>query len=218
MSSKTAPLILCPLQFEYAALKRVAELCHAEIDRSGPGPDAIDRWFSRRHPANRTIILAGLAGALREEFASGSAHVVSVVRSADETWQTSWPVDMSQYRQVSVISTLEPLSTPSLKRAAASRLNADLVDQESEPFVKHAERLGCSWLIVRGVSDDVHSCLPPKVSEWVDESGRTRVWRVAAALARRPRLVPNLIRLQKASQVALQGVGKHLEAILQPEV
>ena len=75
------------------------------------------------------------------------------------------------------------------KRALAARSGADLVDMESRAFAECATQAGIPWAIVRGISDDATSPLPPEFAQFVDDRGETRLSRVLASVDRVVRLV-----------------------------
>lgn len=82
---RLSPLILVPTRFELQAIKSGVGKCGipADFECIGAGPGAVWRWAESRKsmvaansPPGRTVILAGLAGALDPTF------TVATVRSA----------------------------------------------------------------------------------------------------------------------------------------
>ena len=76
-----AAIVVCPLEFERRALRR-AGLSGCELACCGPGANALRSWAQDRKP-DGPVILCGLAGSLREGFATGRAYVVTTVIGED---------------------------------------------------------------------------------------------------------------------------------------
>ena len=66
---------------------------------------------------------------------------------------------------------------------------------------------------MRGVSDDARSALPAEIAGFVDSRGETSVFRVMAAIARRPTLVGELIKLGRASRTAMRNASFTADAL-----
>lgn len=108
-----------------------------------------------------------------------------------------------------------PLLTPQAKHALRERTGADLVDTESHVFASICADRAVQWAIIRGVSDGPDDALPRRVSEWVDERGRSRPGRVALDLLRRPLLIPRVHRLGRSTGAALRAASALLDTLLE---
>jgi hypothetical protein len=209
--------IVCPLEIERRALVRTGLGGRFEIHRCGPGPDAVRRWVREHMGRGETVILAGLAGALKDDYKAGSAMWI------DEVTDTSgrcWCAPIRDARAVRdgsphtvVVGADRILASVISKRDAASRWNADLVDLESAAFADAADQAGAIWAIVRGVSDDARTSLPTCLENWTDESGRTHARRAALDVMIRPWLLIRLTRLAWHASRAMRNVAGLLESI-----
>ncbi len=210
-------VVICPLEFERRALLQAGVGKYCEVHCCGPGASAARQGVQSSAITDGPIILAGLAGALREDISKGSAYVATrVIDDAGHSWlptglaQGSLPGPSGP----TIISTLHTITTTQDKRALAERSGADLVDLESAAFAEAASAAGRRWAIVRGVSDGLHDTLPEDIDEWVDEQGRARTKAVIAAILRRPALVGEVRRLRADSIEAMNAVAGVIDSML----
>ncbi len=209
--------VICPLEFERRALVQAGVGKYCEVNCCGPGASAARQCVQSSTITDEPIILAGLAGALREDISKGSAYVVtSVMDDAGHSWRPTGIAkgDIPGPSGPTIISTVHTITTTQDKRALAQRSGADLVDLESAAFAEAASAAGRRWAIVRGVSDGLHDALPEDIDEWVDEQGRTRTSAVIAAILRRPALVGEVRRLRADSIEAMNAVAKLIDSML----
>lgn len=206
------PLVFCPLGFERRAFLRFGKL---PVVTTGPGPDAVRRAFAARdswpvrHP--RFVVLLGLAGALDARLAPGTDHAAAEVVGPDP----SAPLRSGLVAGATarIVEATAVVTTPADKSRLAAATSAQLVDMESHAFASCAEAAGLSWGIVRGVSDGADETLPAELAHFVDARGETSALRVLAAIARRPSLVPALMRIGRASRVALRNASFTVDAL-----
>ena len=205
------PLVLCPLGFERRAFLRFGKL---------PVVAERDRWPVRQP---RLIILLGLAGALNEKYAAGTAHAVEVVRSRFGDAPMFAPVLDQRAApmrdpECSIVESAQIVVDTREKSQLRARTGADLVDTESRTFARCADAAGIPWAIVRGVSDDAFCALPAEFATFVDAAGETRATKVIAALLRRPTLIRTLMRIGRDSRTAMRDASFTADALgcLQP--
>ncbi len=209
--------VVCPLEFERRALLQAGVGKYCEVSCCGPGALAARQGVENSAITNGPIILAGLAGALQEDMAKGSAYVATrVIDGAGQSWHPTGTAEGSLPGPSgpTIISTVHTITTTQDKRALAERTGADLVDLESAAFAEAASAAGRRWAIVRGVSDGLHDALPEDIDEWVDEQGRTRTSAVIAAILRRPALVGEVRRLRADSIEAMNAVAGVIDSML----
>jgi len=216
-ASSLRPFVVCPLEFERQLLKRAGIGAHCELHCCGPGSARIEDWARKRGPTNRPVVLAGLAGGLSARALSGHAGVIREVIDSrtKQRWQPSLAPDSSATAIAwSITSSDHSIDSADGKAEFALRTTADLVDLESVGFAKAASALGWNWAIVRGVSDDFKSALPPSIDQWVDQSGHPRLGVVLRALVSQPGLIPVVWNLRRRSSAAMQGVATLLKNLL----
>ncbi len=210
-------VVICPLEFERRALLQAGVGKYCEVRCCGPGASAARQGVQSNAITDGPIILAGLAGALRENISKGCAYVATrVIDDAGHAWLPTGIAEgnLLDPARPTIISTLHTITTTQDRRALAQRSGADLVDLESAAFAKAASATGRPWAIVRGVSDGLHDTLPEDIDEWVDEQGRTRTSAVIAAILRRPALVGEVRRLRADSIEAMNAVAGVIDSML----
>lgn len=190
---------------------------YCEVRCCGPGALATRQGVQSSEITGGPIILAGLAGALREDISKGSAYVATrVIDDAGRSWQPTGIAKGNLHGPSgpTIISTVHTITTTQDKRALAELSGADLVDLESAAFAEAASASGRRWAIVCGVSDGLHDTLPEDIDRWVDEQGRTRTSAVIAAILRHPGLVGEVRRLRADSIEAMNAVAEVIRSIL----
>lgn len=215
------PIVICPLRFEQRALRRAGLGRSCDLKLSGAGAQAIASWIASLEPADRPVILAGLAGALRPDRLAGSACIITEVRlEKGGPLLPSWP-DPRKNRTSdgSPDSCIVTSSTAIVRRAAdkailAGRTGADMVDLESVAFATAASTRGWRWGIVRGISDAAETDLPAEIEACLDDRGRLRRGALLAALCRRPALASSLTRLRRDGLMAMQAVAERIGTCL----
>lgn len=207
------PLVFCPLGFERRAFLRFGKL---PVVTTGPGADGVRRAFATRDswPVRnpRFVVLLGLAGSLDARLAPGTDHACAEVVAADAG---SAPLRSTLIpgATVRVVEHTIVATTPDEKSRLAAASRAQLVDMESHAFASCAEAAGLRWGIVRGVSDGADETLPAELAGFVDARGETGLARVLAAIARRPSLVPALMRIGHTSRLALRNASFTVDAL-----
>lgn len=209
-----ADLILCPLAFEAAALRRDLG-ARARIVVVGPGASAgaaaslIARTNGERP---RRVVLAGLCGGLRPTPAAPSIH--TILDAAGARWT---PPLRAPGEPAVLIGTDDIVGDPRAKADLAARTGAALVDTESHHVARAIAELGVPWGVVRAVSDGPDDALPAGIGSWVDSRGRTRLGAVALACVARPSVVPDVIALGRRSKAALDALATAVRAVLDAE-
>lgn len=202
--------IVCPLEFERSALRRLAAERGWNLACCGPGAAAVAAW-ARRYgpPAGSTVVLAGVAGSLRPSVPPGEAVEISSVVDAEAAIEFV-PRRLTELPRVRCIAVQAPLATVEAKREEAARNRADIVDMESAAFAREAIPRQWRWSVIRGISDGADESLPPGVEHWTDDRGKTRLLRVAGSLARRPWMVREVTQLGARSFLAMDAVQRAL--------
>lgn len=212
------PIVVCPLQFERKMLERAGLALRCDLVCCGYGAARIAVWASGLGQPGRPVFLAGLAGGLSPAAHAGQAGVIREVVDAQtgQRWRSEFALQPPAARvaQWSVTSNPTSVLTHAAKSHLARQTSADLVDLESVAFAQAACAANWSWAIVRGVSDDLQSSLPPNIDQWVDHAGRPRVGVVLRALLFRPQLIPVVWKLQRCSSAAMQSVANVLTILL----
>jgi adenosylhomocysteine nucleosidase len=97
---------------------------------------------------------------------------------------------------------------PAAKRALAEKAKAIAVDMESHAVAEVAAELGLPLLVARTCSDAVGHRLPLEALDAVSADGSFSILPVTKRLARRPWLIPPLVRLALRTRGALKTLER----------
>lgn len=89
-----------------------------------------------------------------------------------------------------------------------------VVEMESAAVARVAAENGIPFLGLRAVSDPWNEDLAFSIDEFCDADMRIRPLKVVATTLRRPRIIPQLIRLARNSQIAAKSLGEAMERLL----
>lgn len=159
-----------------------------------------------RDPPVCGIIMAGLAGALDPTLRIGDI----VIDDCPAGWLPAIP-----YRRGRIVVSPTLVSTPAEKAKLFQETGALAVDMESAAARAVAAELGVPYISVRAISDAADELLDPAVLKMVNAFGHPRPLAIAAALIRRPSLIPRLRRLAETSKRAAANLAAAVAAIVQ---
>ena len=202
------PIFVVPLEHERKALVAGGVPAH-QISTCGPGREGIRRWADRHAHLEQPVILAGLAGGLAPDLASGDVIVVDGV--VDSHGRTIIPPLASAMtapgRRGRVATAGRLVASQEAKLALGRSTGATIVDQESDHFAELARAKGWLWGVMRVVADTAEEAVPTALERFVDHEGRTRLRNVAAEVFQRPSLLPVLRRIGRQSKFALTNLA-----------
>jgi nucleoside phosphorylase len=147
------------------------------------------------------LILAGLAGALDPGLRVGDV-VMQKFRD--------WP-DLP-YRSVQIHTSDHPITDPREKAQLFAKTGAPVVDMETA-IVQRVARV--PLLVLRAISDTAADALPAGMMDWIDEIGRPRKLKFAAAVMKQPSLMGVLKRLERDSRTALATLADAVRELIQ---
>jgi hypothetical protein len=193
--------IFAAMQMEASAIRRALPKLQVWMLGISAKRLPLESEVSRRS----VVILAGLSGALDPTLRIGDIVV------DDPTGLLPASI---QYRRGAIASADEIIGTPAEKARLFQRTKALAVDMEGAVIREFTERLKIPFLHVRAISDTADETLDSRVLGFVDDVGRVRPLQMAAAIARRPNLIPYLNRLGKNSKLALDRLGRAVAEII----
>jgi adenosylhomocysteine nucleosidase len=202
--------------------QRVAAPCAAWLQggalvlETGVGPVAVARalaWLSGR-PSPRLVVSAGFAGALSPTLTVGDLVLADAVIGPDGA---VWPACAGGLRALRglVLTSAVLIGDPAEKRRLAEAHRAAVVDMEAAHVARWCAARGVAFACLKAVSDAAATALPADLLGVLD-GGRVRPWRLAAALARRPRLIGDLWRLGRDTRAAALALAGGLTPLLTP--
>lgn len=208
-------VVLCPMEVERAAVARAlsrAGMTGVEVIRTGIGKQAILRaveTLAARSPRPDVVLLAGACGGLTA--CDGVPSIARIVDESGRCWARFIGADPVG---VTLVAVDRVVSTPAEKQALARRSGAAIVDMESHAFAERCEAVGLTWGVVRGVSDTPDETLPGEVLRWITPDGKTRAFRAAADMIRRPGLIGPVVRVLRRARRVLPAVGQRVVATI----
>jgi adenosylhomocysteine nucleosidase len=189
-------LILTALEMEAKALAPVAGPTEVRVI----GIRAV-RLTPKTIAGADTLILAGLAGALDSRLRVGE---VVMQKFGD------WP-DLP-YRSVEIHTSDHPITDPREKARLFAQTAAPVVDMETAVVQRAAS---VPLLVLRAISDTAADALPPGMMDCIDDIGRPRKLKFAAAVLKQPGLMGILKRLERDSRTALAALADALRKVIQ---
>jgi adenosylhomocysteine nucleosidase len=153
-------------------------------------------------------VFAGYAGALTEDLQVGDiVWADDVVDEHGHVWATTWQARHSTLIRRGKLLTMDRMiATPVEKQTLAIRYGACAVDMESAWFAARCTQAGVPFGCLRAISDAAGAALSPALASLL-AGGEASIWRVLMALARRPQMLPELLRLARDTQLASQQLG-----------
>lgn len=170
---------------------------------------------SREKIHGQFVLSAGFAGSLDSSTRVGDVMLArDVVNEEGATWAAPMrPGDLPGIRCGRLLTTSRFIGEPSEKLALGKQHGAIAVDMESAAFARRCHERGVPWACLRVISDDVSAAFSAEVAGLV-EDGRVRMGRVVWLLARKPWLLPKLVRLagqtRRAARRLADGVVQFL--------
>lgn len=182
-----------------------------------------------QHAARATLLLladgadacisAGLAGGLRPEHQTGRILTARTVRAG--VGDTPVGSD-NQLRRAAAIQGARVVDAfysservlLTAKEKAALGLLADAVEMEGYAVLSEARRWHVPGVAVRAVSDPATMDLPVDFNRAIGRRGNLSLPRLLAQIARRPKRLPELMRLGKHSRRAAMGLAVFLDSYL----
>jgi adenosylhomocysteine nucleosidase len=160
--------------------------------------------------APRWIVFAGFAGALTDALNIGD--IVRPSEIIDET-DRCWPTTGFAPTSGRLLTVDQLTATPADKRRLGFQHRASAVDMESACFAERCTNARVPFACIRAISDTVTTALSPALLSML-EGGYVSTWRVLKSLARRPGMLPELLRLARDTRLAARSLAAALDGML----
>jgi adenosylhomocysteine nucleosidase len=168
----------------------------------------------------KLILYAGFAGGLTEALHVGDIVLAEEVLDANgNRWPTTWPEKPLEGRWTPMLhrgrllTVDRMIASPEDKRRLGVLHGADAVEMESALIAARCTHAGIPFGCIRAISDEVTTPLSPHLASLLS-GGAVSPWRLMAALARYPGLVPELMRLARDTRRAAEQLGLALGELL----
>lgn len=166
------------------------------------------------------VISAGFSGALDPGLKVGDVVLADAVIEEDGTRHAvTWPPGPLEgawdppLHRGGVFTSSRLIGDPAEKKAVGEQRQAIAVEMESAMIARACAARSVPFGCVRVISDDAHTPLSVELAEVAFE-GRVGPLKLAGAICRRPRLIPELWRLGKDTRLAARQLGKALGELL----
>ena len=162
------------------------------------------------------LVIAGVAGALREHLAIGDLAACSlVVSDAGELVPDVVPpaLGAGNALHTGALLSLERVLISAVEKREAARRDASLlaVEMETAAAATAAIRRGQPWSAVRAISDGAGEDLPLDFNRLRNRAGDLHLGSLVAATAARPSAIPGLLRLGRNTARASERLADYLE-------
>ena len=170
---------------------------------NGPGRPLVNRMLDSAPMKPDAVISTGYCGALDPTLQVGDIVVSG-------RGPSSSPIP---FRSGEILSKDVVVGTAAEKRELFQRTGAIAVEMEAAAVAQAADRWNVPFQCIRVVSDTAAQSLPMDFNLYRDAEGRFRQGRIALEAMLRPfSLLPELMRLDRASAVASQKLGDFFAA------
>ena len=203
-------VILCPMKVEADALRRSGIDWPLRI--TGMGQEATEQAVAEeyaKHGPNLRLILAGVCGGLSHEVTIGAAFQITQVTDSQGGFVAQ---DGSSSPKAALCTVDAIVETLEDRLKLHETTGAHLVDMETSHFIRACEARQLSWMVFRGVSDDVESAIPPGCEQFIDDRGHPRMCRILLSLALHPWRIPAMLHLDRSVKSGMAGVSRLLQA------
>ena len=161
-------------------------------------------------------ISTGLAGSLRSEHVQGEILVARRVQFP--RWKSVISCDgdlvslaeKNGAKAVEAFHTADHVVIDSAEKKTLG-IDADAVEMESGEILYEAGAFGVKGVAVRCISDDSDEELPLDFNRVITDRGEVSMGKVAAEVARRPWVVPRLVKFGRQSNAAALKLAEFLE-------
>jgi uridine phosphorylase len=145
------------------------------------------------------VIGAGLAGALSPELRPGEVVV-------DARGNGAGLPPLGNAYMGKIYTSKELVAGPPGKAELYASTHCVAVDMETDLMAGFAAARGAAFLAIRGISDTAQEKLDPAMLTLIDDAGRPRIGRAMGLLLRHPSKLAPMLRLQRASALAMENV------------
>ncbi len=208
---KNAPLdvSVSPVWYLFALKREARGVRRADvrIEVIGMGPDAAranTERLLRDSPPPALIVSVGICGGLRDGLNVGDIIVPCEVVTVDrQSWKCE-PIALPATGRLLSVNRL--VSSVEEKRRLHIEHAADIVDMEAASIAAICAERGIPFAAIKAISDTATDSLPTELEQFAP-NGHVRIGQLLLAIAKRPRLIADLLRLQRTTSIAIARLG-----------
>jgi adenosylhomocysteine nucleosidase len=202
--------VLCGMQTEAAVIKK--------SDDVTVYTGLANLWSLHKACASKQItglVSFGTCGALIPYLDVGNIFVAtSVIGIHRLPTETKWVNKLPRgYKTGPMLSLGKDVTavTPAQRQALYKQYGAMAVDQESQAVAELAYTYDIPYVVIRCVSDDANTTLPPAALNSLNADGSISGWRVFTSIISNPLQIAALIKMNNNLQLALKNLGAYFE-------
>ncbi len=199
---------LFALQRETRGIRRAG----VRIEVIGMGLDAARANTERLlcdSPPPSLIVSVGICGGLRDGLNVGDLVVPCEVVTADRQLWKCEPIALPATGRLLSVNRL--VSSVEEKRRLHVEHAADIVDMEAASIAVICAERGIPFAAIKAISDTASESLPTEL-EQIAPNGHVRIGQLLLAMGKRPRLIADLLRLQRTTSLAIARLGEAAES------
>ena len=197
---------------EEAGLFRRLRLSDVRVLVTGMGPEAASRAVAAelsRHADYDWVLSCGFCGGLAPELRLGDVLVGADSDPTILSLAQSAGCRSARFHASDTVAT-----TASMKAEIRGRNGADAVEMESRIVRAACAEKGIRGGTIRVVSDTAAEDLPLDFNRLMTKRGGVHFGRLVMEIARRPRMIPSLMKLQKQSKQAARALTDVLDSVV----
>jgi adenosylhomocysteine nucleosidase len=202
-------------------IQREAKLLRGRCDVVVAGSDnstLVPKIEAAINRGGRALLSFGICGALSPELAIGAVVVGTGVVCQSERWRADEPWTNTLANTCGAASGFVAgsdivLLTEELKAALHQQTGAIAADMESHIVARVATERGLPFAVLRAVSDDARTALPPAAAFGLNKDGQVDYSAVLLSLLDDPSQFRALIRTARDTSTALKTLLHRLECL-----
>jgi len=168
------------------------------------GPQVGDIMVAQRILLNRETLFSPQSGIIEEKAKLLSRSLADSLNSQDFSVYGGSFVTAAEVRKKAEMARIVPAWVPN-----------PVLEMETAAVAKAAAKEGVPFLAVRGVSDDAGEELGFSISELTDGRMKLRIGRVLLTVAKKPWIIPQMLRLAKNSRKAGENLARAIAVMLE---
>jgi adenosylhomocysteine nucleosidase len=169
-----------------------------------PGPQVGDIVVAQRILLNRKELFSPQSGIVEEEAKRITRSLADAMAAREITVYGGVFVTCAEIKSKSEMARLLP-----------SWAKKPVLDMETAAVALAAAKGGVPFMAVRGISDDAEEELGFSISELSDKLMNIRIGKVFLAVARKPWIIPQLLRLSKNSRKTGENLALAIAGLLE---